>query len=160
MATDSQRKHLAASMHYLIAHQAQIHYAQIRPMRTAHLHEQETHTLFQAGHSITMDCSESVTLLCRWAGLHDPNGFGYNGAGYTGTLLQHLPHYTNPKAAYVGALVVFGPYPGHHVCMVLEPGKDPLLFSHGSERGPYPIRLSTERRYQPSGLTFLSIAKL
>lgn len=35
------------------------------------------------------DCSESATLCYRWAGLPDPNGNGYNGAGYTGTLIEH-----------------------------------------------------------------------
>lgn len=33
------------------------------------------------------DCSESATLCYKWAGLPDPNGNGYNGAGYTGTLI-------------------------------------------------------------------------
>lgn len=160
MATDDQRKHLHAAMLFLLAHEKQIHYAQVRPMRTAHLYEQQCADLFAAGHGITMDCSESVTLLCRWAGLQDPNGLGYNGSGYTGTLLGHLPHYDDPKDADVGALVVFGPYPGHHVCMVLEPGSDPLLFSHGSENDPRKVRLSVERQYQPAGVTFLSIGHL
>jgi hypothetical protein len=111
-------------------------------------------------HGVTMDCSESVTLLCRLAGLQDPNGFHYDCTGYTGTLLHHLPHYSSPLAAKVGALVVFGPGSGHHVCMVRTPGDDPMLFSHGSEQGPIYIRLSDEQRYQPPGHVFLSIAKL
>lgn len=160
MATSAQRKHLRAAMLFLIAHERQVHYAQVRPMRTAHLYEEQAAELFQAGHGITMDCSEAVTLLCRWAGLQDPNGMGYGGYGFTGTLLQHLPHYPSAKDADVGALVVFGGGTGHHVGMVLEPGTDPLLFSHGSEADPRKIRLSDERKYQPPGVTFLSIAHL
>ncbi len=107
-----------------------------------------------------MDCSESVTLLCRLADLDDPNGLNYNGQGLTGTLLGHLRHYSNPRAANIGALVVFGPGTGHHVCMVRRPGVNPLLFSHGQERGPFFISLSEEAKYQPKPVTFLSIAGL
>jgi hypothetical protein len=147
-------------MRYLLAHEPQIHYAQVRPMRTVHLTEQEADTLLAAGHGLTMDCSESVTVLCKWAGLHDPNGLGYDGQGYTGTLLAHLPHYTRPSAAEIGALVVFGPPPGDHVCMVLMPGDDPVLWSHGSERGPVKVALSVERSFHRAPVTFLSIAAL
>jgi hypothetical protein len=160
MATPAQRAHLAASMRYLLAHEPQIHYAQVRPMRTIGLTEQEADTLLENGHGLTMDCSESVTVLCKWAGLHDPNGLGYDGSGFTGTMLAHLPHYTRAASANVGALVVFGPPPGDHVCMVLTPGDDPVLFSHGSEAGPRKIALSVERQYHRAPVTFLSIAAL
>jgi hypothetical protein len=109
---------------------------------------------------VMADCSEMVTELCHMAGLQDPNGLGYRYAGYTGTMLEHLPHYTKAKAANVGALVVFGPGTGHHVCMVRKPGANPLLFSHGQERGPMFISLSQEAKYQPAPTTFLSIAHL
>lgn len=122
--------------------------------------EEQMDELVTTGRGVTMDCSEAVTCLCKWAGLHDPNGNGYNGQGYTGTLLAHLPHYSDPAAAMVGALVVFGPGTGEHVVMVMEPGADPLLFSHGSEAGPVPIRLSAERRGHHPPVTFLSIAHL
>lgn len=147
-------------MLYTLRRTARIHYAQIRPMRTVHLSELQLHTLLDNGGSITMDCSEGVTCLCKWAGLHDPNGNHYDGAGYTGTLLGHLPHYTDPAAANVGALVVFGPPPGEHVAMVLRPGDDPLLWSHGGENGPIAILLSHERTAHEPPVTFLSIAGL
>jgi len=75
-------------------------------------------------------------------------------------LLHHLPHYSDPSKAKVGALVVFGPGSGDHVCMVRHPGPDPVLFSHGSERGPIWIKLTDEQRYQRKSTTFLSIATL
>ena len=140
-------------MRDLLRHEPQVHYAQVRPMRNVHL----THPVYP----MTMDCSESVTMLCKWAGLQDPNGLKYNGSGYTGTLLDHLPHYYNPAHANVGALVVFGPGTGHHVAMVIEPdARNPLLWSHGQERGPIQVRLHDEAQYQPPPVTFLSIAKL
>lgn len=161
MATPAQRLTLGRLMDLLVRERAAVHYAQVRPMRTRRL--ASLHLLQQALASprgVTMDCSESVTLLCRLAGLSDPNGFHYDGTGYTGTLLHHLPHYTDASKAKVGALVAFGPGSGHHVCMVRAPGRDPLLFSHGSERGPIMIRLSEEQRYQAPPTTFLSVAKL
>jgi len=160
MATEGQRKHLASSMDYLIAHAANVHYAEIRPMRTIHLTEAEADTLITHGRGITMDCSESITMLCKWAGLADPSGNHYNGQGYTGTMLAHLPHYTKPTSANVGAIVVFGPGTGQHAAMVLETGPDPVLFSHGSEAGPLAIRLSVERQYHQTPVTFLSVANL
>jgi len=113
MASDAQRDHLRSL----------IHYAQIRPMRTVHLSETDMRHRLDHGGSLTMDCSEAVTCLCKWAGLHDPNGHGYDGSGYTGTLLSHLPHYSDPRKARLGALVVFGPGAGDHVCMVLQPSR-------------------------------------
>src|SRR5437868_14540651 len=88
--------------------------------RTFALSEQDLEHVLSAGGGVTMDCSEAVTELCRWAGLRDPNGLGYRYAGYTGTLLAHLPHYSDPAAAYPGALVVYGPGTGEHVSMVYE----------------------------------------
>jgi hypothetical protein len=161
MTTPTQRAKLAQLMDLLVRERAQVHYAQVRPMRTHRL--ASLHLLQQALASpagVTMDCSESVTLLCRLAGLDDPNGVDYDGTGYTGTLLRNLPHYSDARKAKTGALVVFGPGSGHHVCMVRAPGRDPLLFSHGSERGPIMIRLSEEKRYQLPPTTFLAIKGL
>jgi hypothetical protein len=161
VATVAQRGRLAALMDELVAHAAAIHYRQVRPMRTHAITSRamlERALLSHAG--VTMDCSESVTLLCRLAGLKDPNGFGYDGTGYTGTLLKHLPHYTNPRKAKIGALVVFGPGSGDHVCMVRRPGPNPVLFSHGSERGPLWISLEQEKKWQADPTTFLAISKL
>lgn len=160
VATTAQRDHLQAAMHFLLAHTALIHYAQVRPMRTAHLYEQQAATLFRQGHGLTMDCSESCTLLCRWAGLQDPNGLGYDGSGFTGTMLGHLTHYTDPEGAGVGALCVYGPGSGEHVAMVLKPGPDPLMFSHGSESGPLTVRWSVEKVAHKPPATFLDVSAL
>jgi hypothetical protein len=160
MATEAQRRHLHDLMRYLLANEPAVHYAQVRPMRTVGLYEQDAARRLDGDGSLTMDCSEAVTCLCKWAGLHDPNGHHYDGSGFTGTLLDRLPHYSDPHRAMVGALVVFGPGTGDHVCMVMEPGDDPLLWSHGFEGGPRKVRLSVERQIHRKPVTFLSIAAL
>jgi hypothetical protein len=160
VATKAQRQHLHALMKFLIAKEPQVHYQEFRPMRTIKLSEQQLDQLLEHGGSVTMDCSEAVTCLCKWAGLQDPNGLHYDGDGYTGTLLAHLPHYSNPSNAMTGAIVVFGPATGEHACMVIDPGDDPVLFSHGTERGPIAIKLSEEKKFHHAPVTFLSIAQL
>jgi hypothetical protein len=163
MASASQRRELLALMDYLCKQEPRIHYGQIRPMPSRTIHTLvELHAKVSGRGGLTMDCSESVTLLCKLAGMGDPNGEHFNGTGNTATMLGHLSHYYSPHSAMVGALVVFGV--GHleteHVCMVHTPGPNPLLFSHGQERGPFLIPLSVEKRYHVAPYTFLSIAKL
>lgn len=163
MATTRQRAELAALMDYLVRHEPHIHYAQARPMVTRTIQNLvQLHTAVERPRGLTMDCSESVTLLCRLAGLSDPNGLHYNGYGNTETMLHHLPHYYSPGYAEVGALVVFGvgKLATEHVCMVRKTGSDPLLFSHGQERGPIMIPLSVEKHYHAAPYTFLSITGL
>lgn len=100
------------------------------------------------------DCSSSVTGLYRVAGLADPNGFGFNGLGFTGTLAAHGAWYQVSSSLPKGALVLYGwSFPYHHVTMVVGPGR---VWSHGSEAGPllcatrYRSDASTARVY--SGL--------
>jgi hypothetical protein len=164
VATDDQREHLGRLMALLIEHEPAVHYRELRPMQTGTIHtEAQLVAALKTPSGVTMDCSEAVTLLCRLAGLRDPNRRGYDGSGFTGTMLATLPHYHDPKGAKVGALVVFGPREGEHVCMVLKPdhkGGNPHLFSLGGERGPIDITLKTERKYHRPPVTFLSIAGL
>lgn len=144
-------------MRLLIAHEPEVHYGQARPMRNIHT----VAPVFP----LTLDCSESVYCLLHWAGLDTAHAGLVGGAGNTETLYHSLPHYFNPAEAQCGALVTFAvptmPLGGQHVCMVLEPDPhDPLLFSHGQERGPLAIRLQVERQYHAAPVTFLSIAHL
>lgn len=159
--TLAQRQHLAELMDLLVQHEPRVHYRQARPMLTRSIRtEKQLRDALTGKAGVTMDCSESVTLLCRLAGLADPSGLGYNGTGYTGTMLDHLTHYSEPYNANVGALVVFGPRDGEHVCMVRTVGDDPILFSHGQESGPAYVRFSVERAYHRAPARFLSITKL
>jgi hypothetical protein len=161
MATEDCRAHALAIMNWLIAMRDHIHYAQARPMATASFYEQDLVTLFKGGHTIAPDCSEMITDVCRWAGLHDPNGMGFNGFGNSASMWDHLPHYTNPSKAHVGAIVVFGQGGSQHAAMIKEPSPDPILFSHGSASGPISVSLSalTKAIGSPS-VTLLDIGAL
>lgn len=147
MATNKQRDQLQTYMDWLISKAPQIHYEAVRPMPCRALTYAEAVATFRRGGSIGDDCSGMVTLLCRWAGLKDPSGFGYNGFGNSTSMYQHLTkRYTDPKRAHVGAIVVFGP--SVHVCMVQERnGSNPWLFSHGQESGPLHISLEEESAF-------------
>lgn len=158
MTTHAQRAHLAKLMDALVFYNRRVHYAQVRPMKSTGIRHLRAALLRPGG--LTMDCSECVTFLCRLAGLRDPNGSHYNGLGYTGTLLANLPHYESVTAAETGALVVFGPGSGHHVCMVRHAGSDPVLFSHGSEADPRYFRLSAMLPAFHNVYRLLSIAEL
>ncbi|NOK16501.1 peptidoglycan-binding protein [Corallococcus carmarthensis] len=48
---------------------------------------------------------------------------------------------------------------GHHVSLVIQGGADPLLISHGTESGPYAIRLSAQKKSFP-GATLLWLTSL
>ena len=129
-----------------IRHERRIHYAELRPIDGLH----QPHKL-----PLWTDCSGFVTLCYAWAGAPDPHGLGYSGAGYTGTLLAHMQP-IGLESVRPGDVVVWGPAPGQHAALVLEPGPDPLLCSHGQERGPLAIRFSTEDAVQPPPAVFLS----
>jgi len=160
MATDAERKLACQVMDKLVRNTRKIGYRQYRPMVTRNINTMaELDRLIAKGFS--MDCSESVTLICHIAKMGDPNHLGFNGYGYTGTILNYCkPHYTDPSKANIGALVVCGPGSGDHVMMVRVPGKDPLLFSHGGEYDPKFVRWSRIVPYLRRPATICSINKL
>jgi len=162
MATDAERKRAIAVMDLLVNKTGKVHYRQARPMSTKWINTMaELRSALARSQGITMDCSESVTLICHIAGMNDPNGFKYNGYGYTGTILNYCkPHYTDPRKANVGALVVCGPGAGDHVMMVRKTGSDPLLFSHGGEYDPKYVRWSRIVPYLRRPAILCSINKL
>jgi hypothetical protein len=140
------REQIVAVARWGIENEAQIHYQQSRPIDGMH----EARKL-----PLNTDCSGFSTLCYAWSGAPDPNGLSYSGQGYTGTMLgamQRIPQ----SAAQPGDLVVWGDSPGHHVALVLEAGDDPLVCSHGQEKGPFAIRFSVESQYQPKPAIWLS----
>lgn len=125
------RSIIVARAHWGVFHEDEIHYKEIRPMPL-------TPKL-----PITTDCSGFATL-CYWlAGAHDPNGLNYDGKGFTGTLMDHGQHIAQHQLL-PGDLIVYGPHPGVHVTICITPGTDPLVVSHGTEKGPLLIRDSLE----------------
>jgi peptidoglycan hydrolase-like protein with peptidoglycan-binding domain len=100
---------------------------------------------------LATDCSGFATLCYAWAGAPNPNAAGAYDArapAYTGSMLGRMRKI--PKgAAQAGDLVIWlPPAQGQHVCVVVQPGADPLLVSHGDDSGPKKLRFSAEDAYQ------------
>jgi hypothetical protein len=140
------REKIVTAARWGIEHEPEIHYGEIRPIP------------LRRRLPLTTDCSGFVTLCYYLAGAPDPNGSRYSGYGWTGTLLRHLTA-IGPVDVRKGDIVVWGAYPGRHCAIVLDADDDPLLCSHGQERGPIAIRFSAECRYQPPQVTWLSGAR-
>lgn len=142
----SLRDDIVANARWGAANEPQIHYSQAAGRMSA-VHTPRALPLYT-------DCSGFATLCYAWAGAPDPNGRGYDGTGFTGTLLDHLAHVSSDELQ-PGDLVVFGPYPGDHVVIVVDTGGDPLTVSHGQEAGPILIRLSVEAKAHRAPIFYL-----
>jgi NlpC/P60 family/Putative peptidoglycan binding domain len=106
-----------------------IHYSMARPIPARY-----------AGHRLpqTMDCSGFATMCYKRAGASDPNGMGYSGYGWTGTLCVH-GRSVSLAAARPGDLVFYGQgYPYTHVAVYVGHNR---VISHGSEGGPYLLNI-------------------
>jgi hypothetical protein len=77
------------------------------------------------------DCSSYATGCYYSAKLPDPNGLGYSGWGFTGTLAVHG---RQTVAVRSGDLAFYGPSPYRHV--VVHIGTGTRCVSHGSSLGP------------------------
>jgi len=162
LATDAQRKHLHALATELYKYRGQLDYPpgdrrDGRDWYSFHLTETQALTILKHGGRLQFDCSEFDAWLLKCAGL-----WPWSSPGWTGSHLATLPHYSDPRAAFVGALVVFGPGGGHHEAMVYTPDPkngNPMIVSHGRP-GLDLIRLRDEAARQPPGITMLSIAHL
>jgi hypothetical protein len=96
------------------------------------------HVSDYGGHPyIYEDCSSAVTGYFWQCHLPDPNGRGYDGEGFTGTLCQHGVPVASPLP---GDLIFYGyGYPWKHVAIAV--GDDPFkpatrCVSHGHQGGP------------------------
>lgn len=126
-----------------IATKASKHYSQARPMR---------HLYLSPELEWTADCSGYVTGAYAWADkwtsfpVEDPNRLGYNGYGYTGTLLAANFHFKVPEGRryYAGDVALFGPpHATRHTTICRKGGtaQTSVWVSHGNEAGPYDTRL-------------------
>lgn len=116
------------------------HYEQYREMRYLGTPPDKAHK---------SDCSEHATEAYYWARLQahvsvpDPNHNGYNGYGYTGTLINN-PHVTNGQYQ-VGDLAIYGTSTSNteHVttCYVAGDVNTSEWCSNGSESAPYAVAL-------------------
>lgn len=88
------------------------------------------------------DCSSTLTAICYWGGITDPNDLEYRG-GDTGTLLAHAKaaNLIVPRSKFVagdGVLLGWDGSQPQHTAYALQPGtnKDPLFFNMGSTADP------------------------
>lgn len=102
---------------------------------------------------VDADCSAFVTYCYSWGGAADPNGQGYNGTGYTGTLLAHGTHIFLSQVL-PGDVIVYGAETGDHIALIVEAGTDPLTVSHGQQGDPSYCRVSQDGRQPQTYLRF------
>jgi lysozyme family protein len=99
---------------------------------------------------LVTDCSGFATLCYAWAKAPNPNHAGPydpNVENYTGTMLTHMRHIA-PAAAKPGDLIVWTPpSTGAHVVLIVKPGADPVIVSHGDDTGPKQLPFSAEDAY-------------
>lgn len=129
------RQQIKDAMDWALANEPQIHYLQQRPFNPNAIRDRKL--------PLSADCSATTTMLYRAAGMPDPNGRDYDGSGYTGTLRK-----SGTQVALTdcrpGDYIVYGKGSGVHVVVVYEAGADPIVWSHGQERGPFLVRHSVE----------------
>jgi len=166
MATTAQRRHVLSVLDFFHAHASHLLYPpeDIRTDRDNecwHWSETTTELVLEHEGYWQGDCSEFGSYVLKCAGL-----WKWQTAGATSSHLQLLPVYTDPRAAYTGALVIFGPGGGHHEAIVHTPDHkhgNPLLSSHGRP-GFDAVRLNDleaeQTRNGHPGVRLLSIAHL
>lgn len=121
---------LYAEMLWSYNHRDQYHYHQWRPI--PHLHD----PFFLPENT---DCSGGCTQNLSWAHGPDPNRNGWNGQGFTGSIAAGCRHIA-PNMVVCGCMGLYGAAPNYeHVVMFLGQmrGGIPLVWSNGSEGGPY-----------------------
>lgn len=106
---------------------------------------------YETSQRIRSDCSGHYIGCACWAGLADPSGNNFDGAGATGALLgcTHI----DPSQAKPGDGVIFtgSRWPaGHHIVMLHHklPNGDWMTVSHGHQGDPHYVLLSDEARWQ------------
>jgi hypothetical protein len=138
-ALEQHRQWMADACEWSIAHKHQFSWAETRPMP---INAEKYGT-----EHITTDCSGFVTLMAKWSGNPDPNGSNYDGYGYTGTMLNHLPH-INYHDMEPGDLIVYGADPGIHVVVTLQAWNgNPLVASMGGTGDPSYYHHNDEMNY-------------
>ena len=115
------QQRVVKAAYYALANKSSIHYVESRPMWDMAPPPNVPNY---------MDCSQFATWCFKSAGAADPNGLGYNGAGYTGTMLNH--GFVRYGPAKPGDLV-FSFFPVNHVSVAVGNG---MVISHGHEGCP------------------------
>jgi hypothetical protein len=160
----AQRKQIQKVQALLVAHKAQIGYTQLRPMGTRNV-STLTGLMRKISAGFSMDCSESLVLICHIAGVKSPTGSW--SLGNTDTMLNHLTkHYFDARFALPGAIAIFNsdrPLPQQHAAQVHQKDPlhgDPIMFTHGSAEDPSFLKLSWLQPGFSGRTTWLSVARL
>lgn len=95
---DRVREAIVAAGFYWYSHRSGIAYSQHRPIQMP----------LPPSVPTMWDCSGFVTACHRAGGAPDPNGRGYDGQGYTGTLMSHGVRVTSVRGMKPGDLVFYG----------------------------------------------------
>ena len=160
--TSGQRNALISNGLWLYANSAHIAYSLHRPFPL--LSRDELAARFSKGETVAWDCAGfTVQTFHLVADVNDPSGQGYDGRGNTETILSTLTdHYTDPRKALPGALVIFGadlPLADQHVCMVMRAGENPTVLSHG-QPGVRMLPLTEEAAAHEGNVLFCSPGSL
>jgi hypothetical protein len=144
------RQNMVSNCQWGVANHDRIFYAEIRPYPLT-----PPRTL-----PFTTDCSGFATMMARWSGAADPNGFGFNGYGNTDTMLAHSQHISQADTQ-PGDFLVFGLNPSVHVVVLVQSaagGDGALCVSHGQPGDPIQVPISVEIAAHPGdALTFLRL---
>lgn len=130
----SPQQRVVRAAYYALSKKSSIHYREFRPM---------TDMAPPPNVPNVMDCSTLATWVYKSAGLPDPNGMSYSGAGNTSTQLVHGHLRLGPSQP---ADLVFSYWPVSHVSIAVGRG---MVISHGHEGCPcfYPEFYVNERRF-------------
>lgn len=156
----TKRQNLRSIMTYISNFARLWDYVEERPMTLTKITLPQLHNKMAAGEHVKSDCSESVTAVCKWAGLKDPNGRNYDNTGNSETMLAFLRNYRDARLARTGAIVHF--QNPDHVAFVYKPDPifgNPTLWEHGAP-GIAIVKLSVEKQFHSGPVVFLSIGKL
>lgn len=153
----SWRERMRACFDWGLRNEDAIHYDQYRPF--------DVDTVKDKTVPCRLDCSSMTVCNSRAVGRPDPSGQDYAGGTpghptFTGTLRTGTPQRKNVADALVGDHIIYGQNTGAHVVQVYEPGRDPLVYSHGQEAGPMLVRHSTELRVHGTYFTVHDIGAL
>jgi peptidoglycan hydrolase-like protein with peptidoglycan-binding domain len=145
------RQEMVSNCDWGVTNNAEIHYAEDRPMPI---------NIPKYSLPFTTDCSGFATIMAKWSGAADPNGYGFNGYGNTDSMLAHSEHISRDESQ-PGDFVVFGLNPSTHVVVLVQSaagGYDALCVSHGQEADPIRVALSVEAAsHSGETLTFLRL---
>lgn len=121
------RRDFVTELDWMLAAHAGIAYAMTRPI--------PLHAIVYRHTPFATDCSGLITGAAYASCCPDPNGLGYNGQGFTGTILAHATPIRREDLR-AGDLIVFGGGTGDHVVAVHTMAPDPIVFSHGHQGAP------------------------